>query len=131
MDASRRIVVLATLVAVVGAFVAGAANAEPKNMSPFTRPVDARVLVQVVRTASATDLAPVPEAKNELPFTRVVGTATGSTSTGGTNGTFALGGGSSGGVDWALVGWVLAAAVTVGGGTAVALSHARLSPRTR
>jgi hypothetical protein len=131
MSAVSRITVLATLAALVTAVAAATASADPKNQYPFTRPVGTRALVADVRSVAYPDLAPVPEAKNELPFTRIVGGGTGSSSSGGTTGTLIAGGGNSGGVDWALVGWGLAGALTIAGGTAVALSRARLSPSAR
>jgi hypothetical protein len=131
MSASRKIVVLATLVAFVSAVAAGAANAEPKNVWPFTRPADSRVLGQAVRVSAAVDVAPVPEAKNQLPFTRRMAREGASASTGNSIGTLAGSGGDSGGVDWALVGWGFAAALTLAGGTAVALSSRRLPPHSR
>jgi hypothetical protein len=131
MSAVSRISVLATLASLLVAFAATTASAEPKNQYPFTRPAGARALVADVRSVAYPDVAPVPEAKNELPFTREMGDGTGSTSTGGGTGTLVAGGGNSGGVDWALVGWGLAGALTIAGGTAVALSRARLSPSAR
>jgi hypothetical protein len=131
MYASRKIVVLATLVALVSAVAAGAANAEPKNQWPFTRPVDARILGQSVRAGSTLDVAPVPEAKNEPPFTDRVGIRVESSGVGATTGTIAAGGGHSGGIDWPLVGLGFVAAVTLAGGSAVALSSRRLSPRSQ
>jgi hypothetical protein len=132
MYASRRIVVLATLVALVSALAAGTASAERKNQWPFTRPVDSRTLGQAVRAGSTLDVAPVPEAKNELPFTNWVGVrATSSSNAGSTAGALGAGGGDSGGIDWALIGLGFVAAVTLAGGTVVALSSRRLSPRSQ
>ena len=128
MTATRKIIVLATLVAIVSALAAGAANAEPKNQAPFTRPVGVLVLGQDVRNAAALDVAPTGEAKNELPFTRRIGSQG---SGGGATGAVARSGGGSGGIDWPLAGWVLAAGLTFAGGTAVALSSRRLPPHSR
>lgn len=131
MYTSRKIVVLATLVALVGAFAAGAAKAEPKNERPFTRPVDARIFGQAVRAGSTLDVAPVPEAKNEPPFTTRAGIRGESSSSGSSAGTIARAGADSGGIDWPLVGLGFVAAVTLAGGTAVALSSRRLTPRSQ
>ena len=135
MSAAPRIVVLATLVALVAVVAAGIASADPKNQYPFTRPVGTRVLgVDVVRAVAYPDLAPTPEAKNELPFTKQMDTtaaAVGTPTRRGAGAVFAAGGGSPGGLDWALVGWGLAAVLTVAGGSAVALAHARLSGHVR
>jgi hypothetical protein len=78
-------------------------------------------------------VAPVPEAKNELPFTRQMGVAatTGTPARRGGAAILAAGGGGSGGVDRALLPWGLAGALTIAAGTAVALSHARLSSTAR
>jgi hypothetical protein len=130
MHASRKIVVLATLVALVSAMAAGAANAEPKNGWPFTRPVDSHTLGHTVRAGATLDVAPVPEAKNEPPFTNHVGIR-GESSGVGATGAIAAGSGDSGGIDWPLVGLGFVAAITVAGGTGVALSSTRLSPRSQ
>src|SRR5579864_6828418 len=68
-----RFLISSILIVVVSAIVAQAALAggAPKNQWPFTRPVGDRT------TQSATRLQPAPadvrgEAKNELPFTRLV-----------------------------------------------------------
>ena len=131
MYPSRKIVVLATLVALVSAIAADAAKAEPKNEWPFTRPVDSRILGQAVRAGSVLDVAPAPEAKNEPPFTNRAGVRGESSTSGGSTGAFAVGGADSGGLDWPLVGWGFVASVTVAGGIAVALSSRRLSPRSQ
>jgi hypothetical protein len=130
MQARSKIVVAATLVAVVGSLTAGAANAEPKNQRPFTRPVEARTLNAGVRAGTAVEVAPMPEAKNELPFTRTAGVRGVSSADGGAGITFATGGDPNG-IDWTLVGWGSVAFLTVAGGTAVALTSRRLPPRSR
>lgn len=131
MKARPKIVVVATLVAIVGSLAAGAANAEPKNQRPFTRPVDARTLNQGVREGSLVGVAPMPEAKNELPFTRTAGVRGVSSADDGSGSTFATAGGDSGGIDLTLVGWGSIAVLTLGGGAAVALSSMRLPPGSR
>jgi hypothetical protein len=131
MSAHSKLVILATLVALVSAIAAGAANAEPKNQWPFIRPAGARALDQTARLSVALGVAPTPEAKNEMPFIRRIGARGTSAAGQGSGVAFAAAGGDSGGVDWTLVGWGLIAAVTVAGGTAVALSSMRLPPRSR
>ena len=126
MPALRRILVLATFVAVLGAVVAGAANAEPKNQWPFTRPVDSRSLSQSA-TNGIVDPAPRPESKNELPFTRRVDA--GGTSSGGAVTPTAAGG--SGGIDWPLAAWGSLVAITLIGGAFVLLHGTRLTTRNR
>lgn len=111
----RRIVGLSLLIAAV---FAGAASAEPKNQAPFTRPIDARSvatgIVDVAPVPEAKNLMPFtrqvvtdvearPEAKNELPFTRPV--AADATSSASPNG-----------IDWTLTVWVVLAAIALAGG---------------
>jgi hypothetical protein len=112
--ASRRIVILSSLVALLSTMIAGAASAEPKNQWPFTRPATSRVLTQAA-TNGLVDSAPMPEPKNEWPFTRIVGTRATSSA-----GAATVSNGGSGGIDWPLAGWASLVAVTlVGGGFAL------------
>ena len=158
MFAPRRIVIFSTVVAVFSALVAGAANAEPKNEWPFTRPTSSRILTQAA-SSGVVDATPMPEPKNELPFTRLVGgrgLSTAGTSGGGADVTpmpepknelpftrFVGGRGLSarsaprsssgaGGTDWPLVGWGLLVAITLVAGALVlrhdAWSRARNHP---
>jgi hypothetical protein len=63
-----------SLALVAAAMIAQAALAggEPKNQSPFTRPVGDRTTQSSTRLVPAV-AAPQGEAKNELPFTRIIG----------------------------------------------------------
>lgn len=131
MKVHPKIVAAATLVALIGAAAVGTANAEPKNQRPFTRPVDARTLNEGVREGTVVGVAPMPEAKNELPFTRSAGLRGVSSADNGSGSTFVSAGGDSGGVDWTLVGWGSIALLTLAGGTAVALTSRRLPPHSR
>jgi hypothetical protein len=64
----------ACLALVAAAMIAQAALAggEPKNQSPFTRPVGDRTTQNSTRLVPGV-AAPQGEAKNELPFTRIIG----------------------------------------------------------
>ena len=124
MFAGRRILALAGLAVVIGV-LAGEANAEPKSQWPFTRTADPRALAQ--SAGRSIDVAPRPEAKNELPFTRFVGTA--GTTKGDRHGASALtlSVGGAGGIDGPLVAWIAAAAAILTGGALVFLRSMRLT----
>lgn len=126
MPALHRVLVVATSVALLSAVVAGAANAEPKNQWPFTRPVDSRVLSQspTIRIVSP---APRPEPKNELPFTRLVDTS--GAASGGAGAP--TGGRGSSGIDWPLAGWASLVAISLVGGVFVLLRGARVTTPSR
>jgi hypothetical protein len=106
----RRILSLSLLIAAV---FAGSAGAEPKNQAPFTRlvvpstvdlaPLPEAKNVMPFTRAIRTDVEARPEAKNELPFTRQVGADSATAS-------------SSSGIDWTLTAWVALAAITLAGG---------------
>jgi hypothetical protein len=113
MFAPRRILALAGLAVVIGV-LAGSANAEPKNQWPFTRTADTRFAQSVGRSVA---VPPRPEAKNELPFTRVIAAPAKSQRHG--SAAFAAAGGESSGIDWPLVAWLAVAATILTGGALV------------
>ena len=126
MFAGRRILALAGLAVVIGV-LAGVANAEPKNQWPFTRTADPRALAQSAGR-SIDVAAPRPEAKNELPFTRFVGTvATTKSGRHGASAPLTLSGGGAGGIDGRLMAWTAAAAAILTGGALVFLRSMRLT----
>jgi len=123
MFAPRRILALAGLAIAIGV-LAGVANAEPKNQWPFTRAADTRFAQSVGRSIA---VPPRPEAKNEPPFTRFVGTvATTKSSRHGASG-LTLSGGGAGGIDWPLMAWIAVAATILTGGALVFLRSTRLA----
>ena len=124
MFAGRRILALAGLAVVIGV-LAGEANAEPKNQWPFTRTADPRAPAQ--SAGRSIDVAPRPEAKNELPFTRFVGTA--GTTKGDSHGASALtlSGGGAGGMDRPLIAWIAVATAILTGGALVFLRSSRFA----
>lgn len=65
---AKRITTAFTTALLTAAIIAAAAGAEPKNQWPFTRPLDNRILAQVVNSGASLAM-PVGESKNEAPFT--------------------------------------------------------------
>ena len=125
MFAGRRILALAGLAVVIGV-LAGVANAEPKNQWPFTRtrrPAGARPVGWPVDRRRA----PRPEAKNELPFTRFVGTVATTKSDRHGASALTLSGGGAGGIDGRLMAWIAVAAAILTGGALVFLRSMRLT----